>query len=405
MKKIIAINAGPRVNWNTDQLIKAACNGAKENGAEVEYIHLYKMDAKGCASCFGCKLPKTFGKCVIKDDVGKVLEKIREADGLIIGSPNYLGNLTASFRAIYERLVFQSLTYNKENPCDHPIPVLLITTSNCDEDYYDQIGYSNMLKDYTNTLSRFVGPTKLFVCGNTLQVNNYDLYNWTIFDPESKKQHHDETFEQYVKQAFELGKEMKKERDDDMQLILIRHGISEMNRINDEVCPTFCGRYDCDLSKKGVEQASALHHDPLFENIDLVYCSPLKRAIQTTQFITDHPYMIDERITERTMGVFDGMPINQAQNDPRYTAYFKDPDLMDFRMSFTTRAPEGENYQDVVDRVSDFLDELKQKDVQKVVIVSHMAAIRCMLKVIRHLSNEETFALKIKQCEPIIEEW
>ena len=167
------------------------------------FLNSVKRDIKG-------ELPRLD---LSEEDLAKMketLDKIRNADGLIIGSPNYLGDLTAGFRALYERLVFQSLTYNLENPCcnKRKIPVLLITTSNCDEDYYDQIGYSNMLKDYTNTLSRFVGPTKLFICGNTLQVNNYDLYNWTIFDPESKKQHHDETFEQYVKQAFELGKEM-----------------------------------------------------------------------------------------------------------------------------------------------------------------------------------------------------
>ena len=57
---------------------------------------------------------------------------ITEADGLIICSPNYLGEMTASFRALYERLVFQSLTYNRETPCcnQNPIPVLLIMTSN-----------------------------------------------------------------------------------------------------------------------------------------------------------------------------------------------------------------------------------------------------------------------------------
>lgn len=61
-----------------------------------------------------------------------MLDAIREADGLIIGSPNYLSNMTASFRALYERLIFQNLTYNAQKPCcnEQPIPVLLIMTSN-----------------------------------------------------------------------------------------------------------------------------------------------------------------------------------------------------------------------------------------------------------------------------------
>jgi len=140
MKYIVAVNASPRIHWNTARLIEAAARGAQEAGAATEIIHLYRLDPfKGCISCFGCKLPESFGKCVVKDGLTDVLDKIRRADGLIIGSPNYLSEMTAGFRALYERLVFQSLTYNKERPnCNvHMIPVLLIHTSNCDESYYD----------------------------------------------------------------------------------------------------------------------------------------------------------------------------------------------------------------------------------------------------------------------------
>lgn len=209
MKKIIAINAGPRTGWNTDQLIKAAAKGAEEAGAEVEYVDLFKIEKyTGCISCFGCKQTRTYGQCVCRDGLSAVLDKIREADGLIIGSPNYLGNLTASFRALYERLVFQSLTYNKETPCcnEHLIPVLLITTSNCGEAFYDQVGYTSMLEGYKGTLDHYVGPTKVFCCGNTLQVNDYSRYNWTMFDPEDKKKHREETFGDYLERAGEEGK-------------------------------------------------------------------------------------------------------------------------------------------------------------------------------------------------------
>lgn len=209
MKKIIAINAGPRIGWNTDQLIKAVARGAEENGCEVEYFDLFKLEKyTGCISCFGCKQEKTYGKCVCRDGLYDVLEKIRTADGLIIGSPNYLGNMTASFRALYERLVFQVLTYNREEPCcnQRKIPVVLIMTSNCSEDMYDAIGYSSLLAQYKGTLDTFVGPTEVLTCGDTLQVNDYSKYSWTMFDPESKKKRHDETFETYLAKAHELGK-------------------------------------------------------------------------------------------------------------------------------------------------------------------------------------------------------
>lgn len=209
MKKIIAINAGPRAGWNTDQLIKATAKGAQKAGCEIEYIDLFKIEKyTGCISCFGCKQKISLGKCVCHDGLYSVLEKIRSADGLIIGSPNYLGNLTASFRALYERLVFQSLTYNKENPCcnNHKIPVVLIMTSNCDEEMYDSIGYTALLKQYKGTLETFVGPTQILCCGNTLQVNDYSKYDWTMFNPDVKKKHHDNTFKDYLDKAYEIGK-------------------------------------------------------------------------------------------------------------------------------------------------------------------------------------------------------
>ena len=211
MKKIIAINAGPRKGWNTDRLVQAAAEGAREAGAEVEFIDLYKLDKyTGCISCFGCKQPGTYGKCVCRDGLYGVLEKIRCADGLVIGSPNYLGNLSAGFRALYERLVFQSLTYNMETPCcnEHKIPVLLIMTSNCGEEMYDAVGYTPMLEGYKATLTNFVGPTQVLCCGNTLQVKDYSKLNWTMFDPAAKKAHHDETFGSYLEKATEMGSKL-----------------------------------------------------------------------------------------------------------------------------------------------------------------------------------------------------
>ncbi|HHY90419.1 MAG TPA: flavodoxin family protein, partial [Clostridiales bacterium] len=194
--------------WNTSKLVQEAAKGAREAGATAEVIDLYKLEPfQGCVSCFGCKLPKTFGRCVSKDGLTEALDKIRKADGLILGSPNYLGNLTAGFRALYERLVFQSLTYNKERPnCnEHLIPVLLITTSNCDESLYDKIGYTEMLEKYKKMLDTFVGPTRIMIYGNTLQVDDYSLYDWTIFDPAKKKADHEAKFPQKLKEAYELG--------------------------------------------------------------------------------------------------------------------------------------------------------------------------------------------------------
>ena len=205
-KKIIAVNAGPRMGWNTETLISEASKGAESMGAEVERFDLFRLEKKytGCISCFGCKKEKFRGHCICRDGLTPVLDAIREADGLIIGSPNYLGELTASFRTLYERLIFQNLTYNLETPCcnEREIPVLLIMTSNAPDTMY-----TNLLQNYQRTLSRFVGPTELFVSGDTLQLKDYSKtdWQWTLFNPETKQKRHDEIFPQERRKAYEQG--------------------------------------------------------------------------------------------------------------------------------------------------------------------------------------------------------
>ena len=100
-KRIVVVNAGPRRGWNTDTLITEAAKGAEEAGAVIERFDLFKLERfTGCVSCFGCKKEINKGHCVCKDGLTPVLDAIRDADGLIIGSPNYLGELTSSFRAL-----------------------------------------------------------------------------------------------------------------------------------------------------------------------------------------------------------------------------------------------------------------------------------------------------------------
>ena len=211
MKKIIAINCSPRPSWNTATLVREAAKGADAQGAEVEVIDLYKLEKfTGCISCFGCKLQENLGKCICKDGLAPVLEEIRNADGLILGTPNYLGDVSAGFRALYERLIFQSLTYKTEvrSYNQKQIPVLMIMTSNASQDFYAQIGYDEMLKRYQGTLGTFVGPTKIMVSSDTLQVKDYSRYNWTMFNPDHKKERHETVFPQDKQKAFNLGAQM-----------------------------------------------------------------------------------------------------------------------------------------------------------------------------------------------------
>ncbi len=211
MKSVVAINASPRTSWNTGTLIRSAADGAQSEGAELQVFDLYKLGSfTGCVSCFGCKLAPNEGKCIHKDGLTPVLEAIRNADGLIIGTPNYLGDVSAGFRALYERLIFQSLTYQTEPRSynDRKIPVLFIMTSNTAKEYYAPLGYQKTLDGYRQSFGAFVGNTKIMIAGNTRQVKDYSRFHWTMFDASAKTEQHEKLFPEEVRKAFCLGAEM-----------------------------------------------------------------------------------------------------------------------------------------------------------------------------------------------------
>ena len=134
MKKIIIIDGGPRKNMNTAKLLQQFAEGAKSagNDVEVKTIRLYDLDYKGCMSCMACKLKgKAQNICRFKDALTPLLEEIAQADGLVLGSPIYFGEVTGQIRAFLERLAFPWLSYNDYSlTAPKRIPVVLVETMN-----------------------------------------------------------------------------------------------------------------------------------------------------------------------------------------------------------------------------------------------------------------------------------
>ena len=88
-KKIYIINGSPRKNWNTGKMCKSFSEGAASQGIDTEIINLYDINFKGCRSCFSCKLKdgKNFGRCSFPDELSPLLDKISQADRLVLASP------------------------------------------------------------------------------------------------------------------------------------------------------------------------------------------------------------------------------------------------------------------------------------------------------------------------------
>ena len=210
--KAIIINGSPRKNWNTDKALQRAAQGIESMGCETETIRLYDYAYKGCVSCFACKVKnsKTNGLCANKDDLRPVLEKVHQADMVIVGSPVYYSYPAGQVRSFIERWLFPVGTYVWENGVqkvirDKVIPTGLIYTMNCPEDMMQDWNYPVILSDTANAMKQIMGHNELLYICNTFQFNDYSRYEMNLFDPEAKKAYRDAHFEEDLEKAYQLG--------------------------------------------------------------------------------------------------------------------------------------------------------------------------------------------------------
>ena len=208
MKKIMIIDGGPRKTFNTASMLQKFAEGASSASDEIEVktVRLYDLDYKGCMSCMACKIKgKASNICKFKDALTPVLEEIAEADGLVLGSPNYFGEITAQMRAFLERLAFAWLSYNDYSiTAPKRMPVVLVETMNGTPEYNNDHGYGSMEHCITQALGQ---PEKL-IAYNTYQVKNYDHYELGGFSEEAKRQYRNEHWEEDLQKAYDAGKQM-----------------------------------------------------------------------------------------------------------------------------------------------------------------------------------------------------
>ena len=207
--KVIAINGSPRKNWNTATLLEKALEGAASEGAETELIHLYDLNFKGCISCFACKLKggKSFGKCAVKDELTPVLERLEEADAVILGSPIYLGNSTGEMRSFMERYIFPYITYSTDTQTFYPknIPVGFIYTMNITEDLFEMVGTNKLIEANEWVATKIFGYSESLCSTDTSQFDDYSKYASSVFNPQEKANRRKEVFPQDCQKAFEMG--------------------------------------------------------------------------------------------------------------------------------------------------------------------------------------------------------
>ena len=151
------------------------------------------------------------------------------------------------------------------------------------------------------------------------------------------------------------------------QLTLVRHGVTDWN-----VLGKFQGHSDIPLSPDGVEQAEALaaHLRGVAARVDVVYSSPLKRALETARIVfPEHDIVLDERLRELNFGEFESY--TQAENETHYawSEWFAHP--------FERPTPGGESYADLMTRAAEWLTALP-KDATSFAF-THSGTIRMLV--------------------------
>lgn len=160
-----------------------------------------------------------------------------------------------------------------------------------------------------------------------------------------------------------------------MKVYIVRHGEANSNRnkiynIKDE-----------DINENGIAQAEELREKIKNLDFDIIYSSPLLRAKHTAQIINfkNRKIIIEKRLEERDMGNLEGKPLEFTNRDT-YWDYYSD-----------VRYGTEESIESLFKRVFSSLDELKNKDYEKVLIVAHSGVSKAFYAYFNGIPDDGKF--------------
>ena len=102
-KKVLILSGSPRKGGNSDLLCDEFARGAREAGHEVEKLRVAEKTVRPCSACYYCA--SHGGECVHKDDMAGIMQKMIDADVLVLASPVYFYSIDAQLKAVIDRTV------------------------------------------------------------------------------------------------------------------------------------------------------------------------------------------------------------------------------------------------------------------------------------------------------------
>lgn len=102
MKKVLVISSSPRKNGNSDILCNEFIRGAEESGNKAEKVFIADKNINYCKGCGACNVTH---KCVQKDDMAEILDKMVEADAIVLATPVYFYSVCSQLKTFIDRTV------------------------------------------------------------------------------------------------------------------------------------------------------------------------------------------------------------------------------------------------------------------------------------------------------------
>ena len=110
--KVLAINGSARRDGNTAILIDTLFKELQAEGIDTEMVQLAGKDIRGCAACYKCFDAKN-QRCVVDDAVNECIEKMLDADGIILASPTYFADVSSEMKALIDRTGFVAIANDR----------------------------------------------------------------------------------------------------------------------------------------------------------------------------------------------------------------------------------------------------------------------------------------------------
>lgn len=112
--KVLLINGSPHKSGNTNIALSEVAKALEGEGVESEMVHIGVSAVQGCIACYKCG---ELGRCVFRDSLYEdVREKLKEADGIVVGSPVYYAGPNGSLCALLDRLFYSASEFLKYKP-------------------------------------------------------------------------------------------------------------------------------------------------------------------------------------------------------------------------------------------------------------------------------------------------